>query len=1226
MSNNVAANHSETQATEVTKSSQPSSMLFLDQLDVDVSGTIVVMIGCMWDVSAITGRYLSTDFVVSDSKANIIHCTAKGTVAHNFLRLKEGGIYSIKNFIVQPNKDDFRIVKHATFMLEFDGATAICKAADSDISFLIYPFQLVDFDRIEPIDNKTTYQKSSSRMLDFYLADNRGQAPRVTLWGGPGDVLIEKKTNHAGMCAVVLNSMSVKNYNNKLYLLSSSSTAIYDDESIPTLQELKRQGSVSESNKVMIETVRTKKGWNYPSCGGGQRKKGATRPQNDHMVTPSLTTLLNNSVIIPSNTTIRHDGRVQSYYGLRVRDIDVLCSGPIHLRTSKKPPRKVALTSVETYVWTRVPITYHNIGPPTHECRNFHATMWYEERDDKGKRAVNPIFSLCCQEEIGAIHIVQYTSICAYIVSEKRFDNTLASTVSGVAVLIVNDFGDGLPTRDIIVNTTDSGSKRVSELHPSYMALQCPLLFLYGEDGYHEKIPYHTNTVVYVIEFKKRRQPHAHVLLWLEEHCKWTTPNQIDDIISAELPLPIHDPADYQVVTEYMLHGPCEKDARSKAIKYLFKYLNKGPDRATIVVEENVRSGTSLAPEQGLGGTDMTKITKKRPKPDKIEHEMYLIIQEISEEILQAKGNLMKSIQTFLEKFNRISFGEMPKVLLRAWEKFFAIQHAQQEDTNELFQKLLEDLQIINEELAEYINPPSWNRYTFYNDDEEHSIQYKEYLENSSNAIAATNFNQEKEEPPENFDIRQLIREECGIKVCEKQKQNMEDTMLELLEVCRQNEFYCMHNDVDDLIESALNSKLLSINLRSQQSLQNFRVIHKKRSISLNNTSQISLVNVIAPILPTEEPEYSLSMGYENLSTTLETESDEVIKSSVKNLIQIPREYEVTSNNESECDVPVCEDSSTFDVLKDHYEILSDSNNDDISSDGDAFEDIEYVEASLLDSELVSLEEENDVYQEEKEFDLEDILQIQDIILHKKLLSINRLIADIEFLNDNPTPDRVLKSSFSFPIFENTKETRSGSTTTHANNSLPEYDSFCFEIEPDQGRLTSVVMKNISDNSTNDPLLEEVNLFLASDNSIPPGIENFDYDSEGDIHFLEELLVNYSISLPENESSNFDHHDYPSFPRPLPEPPDVEFFFDFEVDSEELIAVVINNIDELNEDECFDLEGGEIDVFANIKDDNIFSFIFVIRIFLPYLTHLEVSPLLLSNGSEDTIFDPGIST
>nr|GFD27937.1 hypothetical protein [Tanacetum cinerariifolium] len=113
-------------------------------------------------------------------------------------------------------------------------------------------------------------------------------------------------------------------------------------------------------------------------------------------------------------------------------------------------------------------------------------------------------------------------------------------------------------------------------------------------------------------------------------------------------------------------------------------------------------------------------------------------------------------------------------------------------------------------------------------------------------------------------------------------------------------------------------------------------------------------------------------------------------------------------------------------------------------------------------------------------------------------------------------------------------------------------------------------MKDISDNSTNDPLLEEVDLFFASDNSMPPGIENFDYDSEGDIHFLEELLVDDSIPLFENESSNFDHHDEPSFPRPPPKPPDVEFFFDFEPDSGELISAVMNNIDEFNKDECFD--------------------------------------------------------
>nr|GFC29075.1 hypothetical protein [Tanacetum cinerariifolium] len=97
--------------------------------------------------------------------------------------------------------------------------------------------------------------------------------------------------------------------------------------------------------------------------------------------------------------------------------------------------------------------------------------------------------------------------------------------------------------------------------------------------------------------------------------------------------------------------------------------------------------------------------------------------------------------------------------------------HAQPEDSKELFQKLLEDLK----ELAEYT----------------------ESLENYSNEIDSSNSNQEKEGPPQDSDIRQLIREECCIEVCEEQKQNMKDTIIELVEICRQKELYCMHDNVD---------------------------------------------------------------------------------------------------------------------------------------------------------------------------------------------------------------------------------------------------------------------------------------------------------------------------------------------------------------------------------------------------------------------------------------------
>ncbi|GJT26592.1 hypothetical protein Tco_0906867 [Tanacetum coccineum] len=106
---------------------------------------------------------------------------------------------------------------------------------------------------------------------------------------------------------------------------------------------------------------------------------------------------------------------------------------------------------------------------------------------------------------------------------------------------------------------------------------------------------------------------------------------------------------------------------------------------------------------------------------------------EMSEEVLQARGNLMKAIQTFLRKFNRYSFGEMPKVLLVAWERFSEIKHAftdkqyQPQDIQELMRKLLQDVQNISEELVEYINSPSWNCHAFYfnDDDDEYTIIYR---------------------------------------------------------------------------------------------------------------------------------------------------------------------------------------------------------------------------------------------------------------------------------------------------------------------------------------------------------------------------------------------------------------------------------------------------------------------------------------------------------------------
>lgn len=53
---------------------------------------------------------------------------------------------------------------------------------------------------------------------------------------------------------------------------------------------------------------------------------------------------------------------------------------------------------------------------------------------------------------------------------------------------VVGDFDESLGNRDIIVETHTGHLKRISELHASYLNLQYPLLFPYGEDGYREDI------------------------------------------------------------------------------------------------------------------------------------------------------------------------------------------------------------------------------------------------------------------------------------------------------------------------------------------------------------------------------------------------------------------------------------------------------------------------------------------------------------------------------------------------------------------------------------------------------------------------------------------------------------------------------------------------------------------------------------------------------------------
>ncbi|GJV13459.1 hypothetical protein Tco_1355000 [Tanacetum coccineum] len=258
--------------------------------------------------------------------------------------------------------------------------------------------------------------------------------------------------------------------------------------------------------------------------------------------------------------------------------------------------------------------------------------------------------------------------------------------------------------------------------------------------------------------------------------------------------------------------------------------------------------------------------------------------------------------------------------------------------------------------------------------------------------------------------------------------------------------------------------------------------------------SELPSCIAITPVLLIEEPVDSHIMEDKHLDTIPATESDEVIKSSIEDLVHTPSEFDGISK--SEYDLPVCDDSSPkkdevlddiisippgngnehfnagysliesvlnrdnvicsskidflleefagelaliapispgiveadFDpkgdihfienlmydnsfprppeTLKDDYETVIDSNNDYSLSDNDSLysDDIDYVEASPPDSELVSLEVVEIVIPEVGGIDTDILLTIKDDILREKLLNVNLLIAKIEALKDNPTP------------------------------------------------------------------------------------------------------------------------------------------------------------------------------------------------------------------------------
>nr|GEV41574.1 reverse transcriptase domain-containing protein [Tanacetum cinerariifolium] len=269
------------------------------------------------------------------------------------------------------------------------------------------------------------------------------------------------------------------------------------------------------------------------------------------------------------------------------------------------------------------------------------------------------------------------------------------------------------------------------------------------------------------------------------------------------------------------------------------------------------------------------------------------------------------------------------------------------------------------------------------------------------------------------------------------------------------------------------------------------------------------------------EPVDSLSMGDEHLNTIPATKSDEFIKSYVENLVPNPSEFE----GESECDMPAREEFTTFSNALFDAECEFDSSDEQSLSDEDVPEKI--FPNPLFEEEIISMKIDR------HHFDAESNL-IESLLDHDSSIIPSSL--KIDSLLDEFVDELTLLKSIS-PRIDKTdchleNEIRLTKRLLYDNSSpLPskEFVSKNSNADIESFSPSPIPMKD------SDSFMEEIDLTFTPDDPMPPGIEEDDYDSERDILIHEELLDNYSLLLPENDSYRFD---IPSFSRPPTKPPD----------------------------------------------------------------------------------------
>nr|GFA07713.1 reverse transcriptase domain-containing protein [Tanacetum cinerariifolium] len=389
-------------------------------------------------------------------------------------------------------------------------------------------------------------------------------------------------------------------------------------------------------------------------------------------------------------------------------------------------------------------------------------------------------------------------------------------------------------------------------------------------------------------------------------------------------------------------------------------------------------------------------------------------------------------------------------------------------------------------------------------------------------------------------------------------------------------------DDFSSHIENFLNDDSIPIGIENSVFDMEEDILFLERLLR-EEPRQPPLMNLNQAKSSIEEPEYSFSMGYEHFSITLVTKFNEVAESSIKNLVPIPRECEVTSDNESESIEPVKNDYSVFTTFPNS--LFNDKDDVTVHDDDVPIEEFKVHSNPLFDNDEMN----SDELESHVESNFVESLSTHDALIDssQNLEEFSGQLMPIHIAEE----ERIRKEHAEYisrmeMLFTINPRPR---LTVNANTIIESFPSSLIPVQ-DKGSQR-----------------EEIDIVTNTDGLLPPGFKNDDSDRE--IDAVEELHVDNFISnseheLSDNVASDFDN---PSFLRPFPEPPDAEF--DFELDAGDEISVVRNTIVEF---ECLNPRD-EFDV----SNDDYFSFMFVI---CP-----KVFSFLLSAESEDIIFDPGIS-